>query len=126
MPVVRPGDLSWAELPGRLAADPLAAPAMAGVETGTTVRVVRVNPGPRLPHRHPHSAEVLYILTGCGTTWEGDEAHPVGPGDVVVVPTGVPHATVATSAEGLTVVCFFAHPDLRANTEDLPGPERST
>ena len=123
MPVVRPADLSWSELPGRLAADPLAARPMAGIDTGT---MVRVNPRPRLPHLHPHSAEILYILTGNGTTWEGDEAHPVGPGDVVVVPTGVPHATVATSPEGLTVVCFFAHPDLGANTEDLPGPERST
>ena len=126
MPVVHPADLSWSELPGRLAADPMAAGPMAGVATGTSVRVVRVDPGPRLPHRHPHSAEILYIVTGTGTTWEGDEAHPVGPGDVVVVPTGVPHATVATGPDGLLVVCFFAHPHLAANTEDLPGPERSS
>ena len=44
MPVVHPADLSWSELPGRLAADPLAARPMAGIDTGTTVRVVRVNP----------------------------------------------------------------------------------
>ena len=66
MPVVRPADLAWSELPGRLAADPLAAPPMAGVDTGTTVRVVRVGPGPRTPHLHPHSAEILYVLTGSG------------------------------------------------------------
>ena len=126
MPVVRRADLSWSELPGRQAADPLAASQLAGVDTGTTVRVVTVQPGPRLPHLHPHSAEILYIHTGTGTAWEGDEAHPVGPGDVVVIPTGVPHATVATSPEGISAVCFFAHPDLAANIEDLPGPERTT
>ena len=42
-----------------------------------------------------------------------------------MVPTGVPHATVAAGPEGLVLVCFFAHPDLAANTEDLPGPERT-
>jgi len=125
VPVVRPADLAWSELPGRLAADPLAAAPLSGVGTGSTVRVVRVLPGPRTPHLHPHCEEILYVLTGSGTTWEGDTSSDVGPGDLVVVPTGVPHATVAHGTEGLVVVCFFPHPDLTANTEELAGPLRS-
>jgi quercetin dioxygenase-like cupin family protein len=124
MPVVRPDDLAYRELPGRLAADPFAAAPLAGVETGSTVRVVRVMPGPRIPHLHPYCEEILYILSGSGTTWEGDASTVVGPGDVVVVPTGIPHATVAHGPEDLVVVCFFPHPDLAANTEELEGPER--
>ena len=95
------------------------------VDTGTTVRVVRVRPA-RAPRTvHPHSAEILYILPAPGPPGRATRRHPVGAGDVVVVPTGVPHATVAAGPEGLVLVCFFPHPDLAANTEDLPGPERT-
>ena len=127
MPVVRPAELSWIR-----AARPAGSPTRCrrpwpASTPARTVRVVRVDPGPRLPHLHPHSAEVVYVLTGTGTTWEGDEAHPVGPGDVVVVPTGVPHATVATSRDaGSRSSASSPHPDLAANTEELPGPDRST
>jgi mannose-6-phosphate isomerase-like protein (cupin superfamily) len=89
------------------------------------VRVVRIAPGPRTPHVHPHSAEVAYVAEGTGTAWEGDHPTPVGPGDLLVVPQGVPHATVATGPEDLVLVCFFPHPDLAANLVDLPGPDRS-
>jgi quercetin dioxygenase-like cupin family protein len=121
MPVVSGGSLLYAQLPGRLAADPLP-PALAG--PGCSVRVVRVAPGPRNPHLHPHSAEVSYVVSGSGTAWEDDVPVRVGPGDLLVVPPGVPHATVASGTSELVLVCFFPHPDLTANIEELTGPDR--
>jgi quercetin dioxygenase-like cupin family protein len=121
VPVVPAGALRFHELPGRLSADPLPP----GVAVGCSARVVRIAPGPRTPHRHPHSAEVVYVVSGAGTAWEDDVPTAVGPGDVLVVPPGMPHATVATGTSDLVLVCFFPHPDLAANIEELTGPERS-
>ena len=120
MPVVPAGALEFNRLPGRLSADPLPP----GLDTGCSARVVRIAPGPRTPHRHLHSAEVMYVVDGSGTAWEDDVPTTVGPGDLVVVPAGVPHATVATGTAELVLVCFFPHPELAANIEELTGPER--
>jgi quercetin dioxygenase-like cupin family protein len=120
MPVVPAGALRFQDLPGRVAADPVP-PELAA---GCSARVVRIQPGPRTPHRHPHSAEVVYVVEGAGAAWEGDMATAVGPGDLVVVPAGVPHATVATGTSDLVLVCFFPHPDLAGNIEELTGPVR--
>ena len=121
MPVVPAGALQFSQLPGRLSADPLPP----GLAVGCSARVVRIAPGPRTPHRHPHSAELVYVVDGAGTAWEDDVPTAVGSGDVLVVPPGVPHATVATGSTELVLVCFFPHADLAANIEELPGPERS-
>lgn len=120
MPVVPAGTLRYQQLPGRLSADPVPP----DVAPGCSARVVRIAPGPRRPHRHPHSAEVVYVVSGAGTAWEDDVPTAVGPGDLVVVPPGVPHATVASGTSDLVLVCFFPHPDLAANIEELTGPER--
>jgi quercetin dioxygenase-like cupin family protein len=121
MPVVPGGSMLYAQLPGRLAADPLPA----GLEADCSVRVVRVAPGPRNPHLHPHSAELSYVVQGTGTAREDDVPFRVGPGDLLVVPPGVPHATVASGTSELVLVCFFPHSDLAANIEELTGPLRS-
>ena len=121
MPVVPGGALEFQQLSGRLSADPLP-PQLA---VGCSARVVRIAPGPRTPHRHPRSAEVVYVVDGFGTAWEDDEPTVVGRGDLVVVPQGVPHATVASGTSDLVLVCFFPHADLAANIEELGGPERS-
>jgi quercetin dioxygenase-like cupin family protein len=121
MPVVPAGSLLFAQLPGRLSADPLPA----GLASGASVRIVRIPPGPRAPHRHPHSAEFSYVAEGTGTAWEGDVATRVSAGDLLVVPPGVPHATVAADTSELVLVCFFPHPDLAANIEELSAPRRS-
>ena len=120
MPVYRGSDLAFAELAGRRSADPLPADS----SEPCSVRVVRVPPGPRTPHRHPHSCEVVYVAEGTGRVWEGEQATEVEAGDVVLVPAGVPHATVCTSSSDLVLVCFFPHPDRAGNIEELEGPER--
>lgn len=119
MSVLPAGSLRFDELVGRLSADPLPADV-----DGCSMRVVRVAPGPRTPHLHPHSIEVMYVAEGAGTTWEGDVASPVAPGDVVVVAAGAPHVTVAAGPGELVLVCFFPHGDLAANTVELDGPGR--
>jgi hypothetical protein len=115
VPVVRRSDVSLADLPGRRSGDPV--PPGLGAEYA--VRLVRVPPGPRTPHLHPHSDEVTYVVSGTGTAYEapagspgGDPASPraddlaaehftatrIGPGDTIFVPRGAPHATVADDA----------------------------
>lgn len=87
MLLVHAHELEFHELPGRRAADPF--PGHGDV----SVRVVRVDPGPRSPHRHPRSVEVIHVLAGRGRHRQGDEERPVAPGDLVLVPAGVPHCT---------------------------------
>lgn len=121
MPVFSGRDLSFAELVGRQSADPLAAYGA----TDCSVRVVEIPHGPRTPHRHPHSCEVIYVAEGTGRVWEDDVCSPVVPGDVVVIEAGVAHATVCTASPRMRLVCFFPHPDLARNSEELPGPVRT-
>jgi quercetin dioxygenase-like cupin family protein len=120
MPVFRGEELRFTDLQGRRSANPLPP----GVAEPCSVRVVRVPPGPRTPHRHPHSCEVAYVAEGEGRVWEGERETAVVAGDLVVVPPGVPHATVCTGFSDLVLVCFFPHPDLSGNLEELPGPIR--
>jgi quercetin dioxygenase-like cupin family protein len=120
VPVVPGESLDFARLPGRVSADPVPP----GLAVGCSARVVRIAPGPRTPHRHPHSVEVVYVAEGSGTAWEDDVPTRVSAGDVLVVPAGVPHATVAAGPGDLVLVCFFPHPDLAANAEELPAPPR--
>lgn len=122
MPVLGADGRDFAELPGRRSANPLPPELEDAVQV--SVRVVDVPPGPRTPHRHPHSCEVIYVAHGEGRIWEGDRSSPVTPGDLVVVEQGVAHATVCTSADGLRLICFFPRPDLPGNTEELDGPVR--
>lgn len=121
MPVIPCHGLDFRELVGRRSADPL--PGWAA--ESCSVRVVRIEPGPRTPHRHPRSVEIAYVAEGSGVAWEGDGRTEVTAGDLLVVPAGVPHATVATSPGGLLLVCFFPVGDLASNLEELPGPVRA-
>lgn len=117
MPVVPRGDMRFADLPGRQSADPWPRQ----LSASCSVRLVRIAPGPRTPHRHPHSVEAVYVAEGNGTAWEDGVSTPVAAGDFVMVPRGVPHATVAAPGTDLLLVCFFPHPDLAGNLEELPG-----
>jgi quercetin dioxygenase-like cupin family protein len=124
VPVIRGAALEFATLPGRQAADPFVA-GRAQTITGSadsSVRVVRIAPGPRTPHRHPRSSEVVYVAAGTGVAWEDGRRTDVAAGDLVAIPRGVPHATVAGD-DGLLLVCFFPDPDLASNLEELPEPQ---
>jgi quercetin dioxygenase-like cupin family protein len=113
-------DLRFVDLPGRRSADPFAAARRPDV----SVRIVRLEHDPhRRPHRHPHSSEVVHVLSGEGEAWQAGERTRVGRGDTLAIPAGVPHATLPLPGSHLELVCFFPHPDLQDNLEELDGPE---
>jgi quercetin dioxygenase-like cupin family protein len=110
-------NLELAALPGRSAADPLPA----GAAEGVAVRLVEVTEGTRNPHRHPAAPEVIQVLSGQGEHWQDGERLAVGPGDIVLVPAGLPHATLAKAGETVRLLCFFPIGDVAAGTEELGG-----
>ncbi len=118
MSVIRASELAYAQLPGRRAADPLA-----GIDVPVSVRVVRIDPvDDRTPHRHPHSLEVVQVLAGRGLAWQEGSFTRIGVGDLVLIPAGDAHATLAVPGQTLELLCFFPHPQLRDNLEELDAP----
>jgi mannose-6-phosphate isomerase-like protein (cupin superfamily) len=53
---------------------------------------VSVQTGDVAKHFHQDSDEIQYIIEGQGTFWLGDRQIEVGPGDLIVIPKGTPHA----------------------------------
>lgn len=118
MMIVSADALQFVQLPGRRSADPLR-----DLDSPVSARLVRIDPGPgRTPHRHPHSLELVHVLAGRGTAWQDGERHPLGPGDTILISQGVHHATLASPEGPLELLCFFPHPDLAGNIEELDGP----
>ncbi len=52
-----------------------------------------------VPHRHEHHDLTVFILRGFGQLRLGQDERPVGPGSVLYVPRGAPHAFRNTSGE---------------------------
>jgi quercetin dioxygenase-like cupin family protein len=114
--VVGPDDLVFRDFPGRSTADPFK---VAGQGASTVRQVVIEHVESRSPHRHPHSEEVVYVVSGRGRVWLDGTFHEVGPGSWYRIPTGLPHATVADRGERMSLVCFFPHDEFASNIEEL-------
>ncbi|MGI5437920.1 cupin domain-containing protein [Streptomyces shenzhenensis] len=59
------------------------------------------------PHWHDNSAEMFFLLDGAADILSGEDVVTAGPGDLVVVPPGKPHAFAAvpgTDADLLIVI----------------------
>lgn len=119
MTVIPEGSLDFLALPGRRSADPFAGlPEMSGADL--SVRVVLLDAtADRTAHTHPLTAEAFYVVSGRGQLWVAGQRRDLGPGDVALVPAGAPHATLPAEGEQMRLVCFFPHPDLRANLVEL-------
>ena len=85
-------------------ADDAIAPAKPGIDVrsrtllATPGATVSVQSGNVVKHYHRDSDEVQYVIEGTGTFWLGDTQRTVGPGDLIVIPRGMPHGgSVATS-----------------------------
>ncbi len=116
MTVIAPGSFDGEGRPGRRSADPFAT--LAG---GTSsARFVHIEPGARRnAHRHPESEEIVFVAGGSGAVWLDGTFHALSTGSWVQIPRGVPHATVTTDPDGITLACFFPHPDLNSNLDEL-------
>lgn len=108
VPIIHETDVDEMQLPGRKFRW-LVAENRIGAEHCSTC-VIRVAPGDKVrpAHSHPHSEEVIYILSGSGRVLVDGDVAPVRAGSVVLFPQGKPHMLQNTSGEEMKVVCFFA------------------
>jgi len=72
------------------------------------VHVVSVTKG--TTHVHTGYDEVYYVLAGTGTITLDQQAHPLEPGSVIVIPAGVTHSLEADSGRQLEFVIFGTPP----------------
>jgi quercetin dioxygenase-like cupin family protein len=72
--------------------------------------VIRVQPGEtvRPAHSHPHSEELIYILTGRGKVMIEGEIGDVRAGTAVLFEQGKIHMLKNAGDEEMKVACFFA------------------
>lgn len=76
-----------------------------------TFNYIRYEPGAEFPqHVHEQSEDVFFVLEGSGWFREGEKRTPIGPGDVVFIPAGEVHGTVA-GPQGMVVVSCQGPPD---------------
>jgi mannose-6-phosphate isomerase-like protein (cupin superfamily) len=73
----------------------------------------------RGPHLHHDFEEVIYVLSGSGTTHAESGEIPLKPGDLVLMPAGEKHMTLNTGDVPLVLLCFFPVPDVSAGTTEF-------
>lgn len=64
--------------------------------------------GSTMPHYHPRTEEIYYILSGTGTMRIGPDKQPVVAGNAIAIPPGAPHQLVNTGAIELKLLCCCA------------------
>ncbi len=64
-------------------------------------------PPSKAPEHYHLYEEVIYVLSGEGRMWTGDEHAPVRPGSLIFLPREQPHCLEATAPEGLELVGMF-------------------
>ncbi len=62
-------------------------------------------------HVHPNCEEIIFLLTGDVEHTLGDQATVLAPGDLIVVPRGVPHRLVNVGDEPARALVVFSSPD---------------
>ena len=94
--------------------------------TQSSTIVYELEPGNRLGWHTDATEETQYIISGTGTLFmEDGSTHPVGPGSVFVLPTGVKHDLANTGTETLRAVVFFAAAMFTQTFDNLMMPPRS-
>lgn len=80
------------------AAYPVLAPGISGKILGHgpqgDVEVIDIMRAPQ--HIHTHIDEVVYVISGRGNATIGAKKYAIGPGDVAILPRGVPHSLFAS------------------------------
>jgi mannose-6-phosphate isomerase-like protein (cupin superfamily) len=70
-------------------------------------------------HRHRRSEEVYHVTSGQGEMTLGGAVFPVGAGDTVCIPAGVPHRIRNIGAQPLRILCCCSPPYAHEDTELL-------
>lgn len=95
-------------------ADALETGNLEGAEYGATISVIldhsEPGQGPRL-HRHPYD-ETWIVHAGHVTFQAGEERLTAGPGDIVIVPPGLPHKFTNDGPGRSNMVCIHASPTM--------------
>ncbi len=83
-----------------------------GEDHGTTISLIldhsEPGHGPRL-HKHPYD-ETWVVIEGNLTFRAGELQLEAGPGDIVIVPPGVPHKFTNNGPGQSNLVCIHANP----------------
>jgi quercetin dioxygenase-like cupin family protein len=88
----------------------------------TAVVYFEVEPGEYLPTHTDSAEEILYIVSGEGEAWAGDERGRVRAGDLAVIPEMVPHGIANVGDETLRVVGFFCESEIVSTFEEALQP----
>ncbi|HUT09863.1 MAG TPA: cupin domain-containing protein [Thermoguttaceae bacterium] len=77
-----------------------------------TFGLVEIKAGQRNPmHIHPNCEEILYVLSGSCEHWLDKEKCVLKAGDVIRIPTGVPHYARTFEKEGMKAVIVYSSGD---------------
>ncbi len=67
------------------------------------------------PHSHQGADKIYYVLDGDATIQVGAEEQTLGPGKIVLAPSGIVHGVRNASKENLCLLVFMApNPNLQA------------
>jgi quercetin dioxygenase-like cupin family protein len=88
----------------------------------TAVVYFEVEPGEYLPTHTDSAEEILYIVSGEGEAWAGEERGRVRAGDLAVIPEMVPHGIANVGDETLRVVGFFCSSEIVSTFEEPLQP----
>jgi quercetin dioxygenase-like cupin family protein len=81
-----------------------------GAEQTLGVAVFDAGKG-NVEHIHPNCEEIIFLLTGDVEHTLGDQATILAPGDLIVVPRGVPHRLVNVGDDPARALVVFSSPD---------------
>jgi quercetin dioxygenase-like cupin family protein len=74
---------------------------------------IKFRPGAEFPqHEHDNSEDVFYVVEGSGWFKEGDKLTAINKGDVIYVPVGDFHGTIA-GQQGMVVIACQGPPDVK-------------
>jgi quercetin dioxygenase-like cupin family protein len=90
-----------------------------------TLNYIVFGPGHEFPqHDHDESEDVFVVLEGSGVLKQGKIERPIKAGDVVFVPAGEIHGTVA-GPEGMVCISCQAPPDRKLYSGEREAAKRS-
>lgn len=100
----------------------LCRPGLADAKELLMVRAI-MEPGCCHPfHCHPHREEIIHVVEGRAEQWVGEEYRVLGPGEVAVIPPGIPHGTYNPFPETLVFHAILSPAGLDAEKAAAADP----